>query len=122
MTFPTDTVVFVVDDYPDAAESLADMLAAHGVRARFALTAADALSFVPTPSVVMMEPRLRNGDGYAVMEAFVRRGAEVIALTSGGRQEDFDRTAALGARVHLLKPATARDVLDALHAAVGSPA
>jgi DNA-binding response OmpR family regulator len=112
--------VLVVDDYPDAAEFLALLLSTFGFPARAAVSREQALATDQTPDIVLLEPRLRGQDGYGLVEVFSSRGVKkVIALTTGGRPQDYARSKAAGVCAHLLKPAHVTDVLAAIRAATG---
>lgn len=85
----TDLTVLVVDDYPDAAESVVDLLAFHGFRARAALSSGEALDLAEEvdPDVVVLEPLMNDGGGWEVA-AWLRRqgqktGPALLALTAG---------------------------------------
>lgn len=97
----TDLTVLVVDDYPDAAEAVADLLAHAGVRAHVALSSCAALDRAEEvePDVVVLEPMMNDGGGWEVAAWLRRRdrsGPALIALTGGSctvadcRERGFD--------------------------------
>ena len=106
--------VLIVDDYPDAADSLAALLRLYGHRATVARTAREALSVAERepPDVVLLELRLREMDGWQVAQRLReqagtrdRRRLLLVAVTGCGREEDHRRSAAAGIDLHLVKPA-----------------
>ncbi|WP_020472616.1 response regulator [Zavarzinella formosa] len=110
--------VMVIDDYPDAAESMALLLRTHGYDASVALTSHEALETNPVPDAVILELRLRDSDGCELVRSLREKAGETdptfIAVTTCGRPEDFDRSARAGISAHLVKPANVDDVLSAL--------
>ena len=100
--------VLITDDYPDAAESLACLVRLWGHDVTVAQGGPAALSAAATspPDVVLLEPRLRGANGWDVARQLqhVDPRPLVIAVTTGGRDEDVRRSAAAGMSVHLVKP------------------
>jgi CheY-like chemotaxis protein len=105
--------VLIVDDYPDAADSLAELLRLYGHRAAVARTAREALSVAERelPDVVLLELRLREMDGWQVARRLRERAGTgdrrrllLVAVTGCGREEDHRRSAAAGIDLHLVKP------------------
>ena len=82
-----DLTVLVVDDYPDAADAVADLLAVSGFRAHAARSSGEALDVAEAtkPDVVILEPRMKDGGGWEGA-AWPRRkdgtGPMLVALTS----------------------------------------
>jgi two-component system OmpR family response regulator len=114
---PTPLTVLIVDDYRPAADSLADLLQMCGYDASVATTPDDALAADPA-DVVIVEPRLRGADGWALVRRMTDRGGGkrplFIAVTTGGQADDRRRSSESGIDVHLLKPADPAEVLDLL--------
>jgi two-component system, OmpR family, response regulator len=84
----TDLTVLVVDDYPDVAETVADLLTSAGFRAHAALSSGAALELAEEvePDVVVLEPMMHDGGGWEVARWLRRRdgsGPALIALTYG---------------------------------------
>jgi len=62
---PQPLRVLIVDDYPDSAEAIAQLLSLHGYDARDAQSSAAAIQAVTTgfaPDVVILDLRLPDGD------------------------------------------------------------
>lgn len=110
--------VWVIDDYADAAESLAMVLRACGYVVSVARSGREALVLTPLPDAVILELRLRDADGCDLVKSLRARAggghASFIAVTTCGRPEDIARSKAAGITAHLVKPAEVRDVLSAL--------
>jgi CheY-like chemotaxis protein len=113
MHAPEGLSVLVVDDYPDAAESLADLLGMYGHRVTVAHTAREALEVADRerPDVVLLDIRLPDMDGWQVArwmreQASVRdrRPLLLVAVTGCCRDEDCRRSVAAGIDFHLIKP------------------
>jgi CheY-like chemotaxis protein len=87
LLLPRDPLtVLVVDDYPDAAKSVVDLLQFTGFRAFAALSSAEALDLAERvePDVVVLEPLMKDGSGWEVAAWLRRReghGPALLALT-----------------------------------------
>ena len=102
--------VLIVDDYPEAARTLAMLLKLRGFETR---TATDGLEAVETaggfrPDVVILDLGLPGVDGYEACRR-IRASAwgkamRLLALTGWARDEDRERSAAAGFNGHVLKP------------------
>jgi CheY-like chemotaxis protein len=114
--------VLVVDDYPDAAESLAALLRLYGHRVTVALTAREALAAADRnpPDVALLDIRLPDMDGWQVgrwlRERASGRGRAplLVAVTGCGQQEDFRRSAEAGIDLHLVKPVDPVELVQVL--------
>ncbi|MCI0700532.1 MAG: response regulator [Planctomycetia bacterium] len=102
--------VLVVDDEPDTATSLAELLALYGHTVRVALDGKDALrqATEEPPDVVFLDIRMPGLDGCRVAQ-ILNEGAGgkrplLVALTGCGMQEDRLRSAQAGFDLHLVKP------------------
>jgi PAS domain S-box-containing protein len=102
--------ILVVDDYPNAAESLARLLRWMGNEVRTALDGLEGVEAAETfrPEVILLDIGMPRLNGY---EAAARIRAQpwgkqivLIALTGWGQAEDRQRTQAAGFDVHLVKP------------------
>ena len=100
----------VVDDYPNAAESLARFLRRMGHEAYTALDGLEGVEAAERlrPDVVVLDIGMPKLNGY---EAAMRIRAQswgkqilLVALTGWGQAEDRQRTQAAGFDVHLVKP------------------
>jgi CheY-like chemotaxis protein len=101
--------VLVVDDNPDAADSLAMLLTTHGHEVRTAYDGEEAVqtALAFQPEAVLMDIGLPKMHG---LEAGKRiraaRGSDVtlIAITGWGQEEDRRRSQQAGFDYHLTKP------------------
>ena len=114
MTAPPAVPVLVVDDYRDAADSTAAVLAAHGHDARTAYCCTGAVREVEhfRPAVVVLDLRLGDGTGYALAGELVRAlgyRPVLVAMTGVGGLDGQSRAA--GFDRHLLKPVNPADLL-----------
>jgi CheY-like chemotaxis protein len=104
--------VLVVDDYPDGAEALADLLEGRGLSAAAARTPVEAVlaAHRSPPDVVLIEVAARGFDGYALARRLRDGpgGPALVALTAQLGQEDLCRRE--GFACHFLMP-TDPDVL-----------
>jgi CheY-like chemotaxis protein len=102
--------VLVVDDFRDAAESMADVLALHGHRVAVAFTARKALEVVAADAidVVLLDVEMPGMDGCEmVREVFARAARKrpfLIAVTACTSDGDRERCLAAGVDAYLTKP------------------
>jgi CheY-like chemotaxis protein len=114
--------VLVVDDYEDAATTLALLLRLHGHTAQVAHNVPEALALArqARPDVVLTEVVFPGVDSYDLARGLCEqaggRGPLVIAVTTRGRPDDLLRSAAANMPVHLVKPVDP-PLLLAAHAA-----
>ena len=103
--------ILVVDDYLDAAESMALLLQTEGHEVKTADCGMQAIERAHDfqPQVVLLDIGLPDLDGYEVAKRLrllpQTRDAILIALTGYGRAEDRERSQSAGFNHHLLKPA-----------------
>jgi CheY-like chemotaxis protein len=102
--------VLIVEDNPDAAESLRMLLELLGHRVRVApdgLAALEAAHASP-PEVMLIDIGLPGMDGYELAHRLradsTLGGLVLVALTGYGRDEDKERSLAAGFDFHLVKP------------------
>ncbi len=111
--------VLVVDDNPDAGDSLAMILEVLGAEVRVARSGAEAIDMfgVYRPSVVLLDIGMPGMNGYEVARAlrtrFPEHAATLVALTGWGQEDDRRRAREAGFDHHLVKPADL-DVLQHL--------
>ena len=111
--------VLVVDDNPDAGDSLAMILAELGAEVRVARGGAEGIDMFGDyePSVVLLDIGMPGMNGYDVARAlrsrFPQHRATLVALTGWGQEGDRRRAREAGFDHHLVKPADL-DVLQHL--------
>jgi CheY-like chemotaxis protein len=112
--------VLIVDNYPDAADTLAMLVRLWGHDAAVVATGAEALraGTANRPDVVLLELRLPDLDGCEVARALREESAGkrllIVAVTTCGRADDRWRAAEAGIDLHLVKPANPEDLFRAL--------
>ncbi len=117
--------VLVVDDKPDAADSLAMLLRmqGHDVRAVNDGPAALAEAEKFKPELVFLDIGMPGMDGYEVARKLRQQpGHErmlLVAVTGWGQEEDRRRSFAAGFDRHLVKPVEPKDLTDLLAALPG---
>jgi CheY-like chemotaxis protein len=118
--------VLVIEDKPDAAESMRLLLEAFGHRVAVAHTGRAGLAVAAQfhPEVVLCDIGLPKGmDGYAVARALrqdsATAGTYLIALTGYGQEEDQRRSRDAGFDLHLTKPVDPRALERVLAAPSG---
>src|SRR4051794_27663363 len=101
MSSPGQVRVLVVDDYPDAAELLADALVATGYDV---LTATDGLRAIElaqehAPAAAFIDIGMPNMDGYEVARRFraLPSGPEMFLVALTGHSSEADKRCALQA-------------------------
>jgi CheY-like chemotaxis protein len=109
--------VLIVDDYPDAAEVVAQLLTLRGHRVAVAHSGAEAIAVAEklAPEVVFLDIGMPDMDGYEV--AARMRGAarfsstRIVALTAWDSGSVREKAAVSGIDAHLLKPACLESLL-----------
>jgi PAS domain S-box-containing protein len=104
--------VLVVEDEPDAAEFVTNLLAMHGADVVTAASAREALKAVvhARPDILISDIGLPEMDGYQLMEQIRKMnvtdggGIPAVALTAFARSEDRTRALRAGYQTHLAKP------------------
>lgn len=104
--------VLVVEDEPDAAEFVTNLLESHGAFVVSAASAREALEAVvhARPDILISDIGLPEMDGYQLMEQIrkmdVANGGGIpgVALTAFARSEDRTRALRAGYQTHLAKP------------------
>jgi CheY-like chemotaxis protein len=97
-----------VDDNPDGADSLADLLSMDGNEVRVAYNGSSALEMIEAfhPQTVFLDIGLPGIDGYEVARRLRSEGRSVriAALTGYGQEEDRRKALEAGFDVHFTKP------------------
>ena len=115
--------VLVVDDYPDTAHSLAELVRLSGHRARVAHTGAEALRLAgrSAPDVVILDVDLPDADGYAVVERLrALPGCRPLFVVVTGLQNTEGRSRVAGIDHHFLKPADPAALMGLIGECAGS--
>jgi CheY-like chemotaxis protein len=104
------TRVMIVDDNRDAAEMLAEILAAAGFQTIALLNAQAVLDSIAEfePDIMLIDIGLPVVDGYELAQRVRTRTAfqsvRLIAITGYGQESDRQRALAAGFSDHLVKP------------------
>jgi len=118
--------VLVVEDNPDAADSLVIFLELTGYKVAAAHDGAEAVEVAKSfdPDVVLLDVGLPVADGYEVARRLRDRpGGDrlmLVALTGYGQEEDRRRSSAAGFDHHLVKPVNVDRLLELLSSSVRS--
>jgi PAS domain S-box-containing protein len=104
--------VLVVEDEPDAAEFVTNLLEQHGADVVSAASAREALEAVAhsRPDILLSDIGLPDMDGYQLIEQIRKMdvaeggGILAVALTAFARSEDRTRALLAGYQTHLAKP------------------
>jgi CheY-like chemotaxis protein len=102
--------ILVIEDNPDAAETLRDLLELFGHDAEIAFSGPAGLEAARgrQPQVILCDIGLPGMDGYAVARSLrddpATREIRLVALTGYGRESDRLRTQEAGFDLHLIKP------------------
>jgi two-component system, sensor histidine kinase len=106
--------VLVVDDEPDCADSLAELVGILGHEAKVAYDGQSALRIAEQfpPSHVLLDLSMPGMDGYTVARQLRASGVacQVIAVTGHGLERDRERCLAEGFDFYILKPAAPSDI------------
>lgn len=103
--------ILVVDDNPDAAAMLAELLRLLGNEVIIAPNGEQAIAAATRflPKVIFMDIGLPGMDGYAIAKALRAQsqtaGIVLVAVTGYGQQDDIRKTQNAGFDHHLVKPA-----------------
>ena len=113
--------VLVVDDNSDAADTLADALAALGCDSRVAHDGAEAIRIAAEyePQVALLDIGLPVMDGYELAARLreAPRGEQLrlVAVTGYGQDSDRRRAFEAGFDAHLVKPVDLRVIADLIN-------
>jgi two-component system CheB/CheR fusion protein len=117
--------VLVVDDSPDAAASLAELVEAWGHEAEAVQSGRDALEAAPAfaPDLILLDIGMPGMNGYEVARELREEqgyAGRIIALTGYGHDEHRRRAFAAGCDHHLTKPVDPNALLELLEETGGS--
>jgi len=115
----TNIRVLVVEDEPDAAEFVTNLLESHGADVVSAASAREALEAVAQarPDILISDIGLPEMDGYQLMEQIRKMdvakggGIPAVALTAFARSEDRTRALRAGYQTHLAKPIESTELI-----------
>ena len=113
--------VLVVDDNPDAGDSLSMILDVLGAEVRLARSGGEAIDMFAAyrPSVVLLDIGMPGMNGYEVARVlrarFPEHRATLVALTGWGQEDDRRRAREAGFDHHLVKPADIDALQRLLH-------
>jgi PAS domain S-box-containing protein len=124
---PTDRMfhVLLVEDHPDTAEALAELLRSRGYQVSIGSSIAEGLALADALGaagarpggidLVVSDLGLPDGTGLDLMRELVRRhGLSGIALSGYGMEEDVRKSHEAGFRKHLTKPVDVRALEEAI--------
>jgi len=118
-----------VEDHPDTAETVAELLRMMGHDVSVAGTVAEALVVAQGRAVnggfdlVVSDLGLPDGSGQDLMRELVRLyGVPGIAVSGYGMEEDVRKSREAGFSLHLTKPVTPQMLRDAIQQVAGRPA
>jgi CheY-like chemotaxis protein len=115
--------VLIIEDVPDAAESLKDVVELYGHEVQLAFTGPEGIAKAHEfhPDVVLCDVGLPSMGGYAVARAMRAdpdvRGAYLVALSGYAFPEDIETAHRAGFDAYLAKPPD----LEALAALLANP-
>lgn len=116
--------VLILDDNPDSADSMAELLNLLGHDARPAYTGSQALALAAEfqPDCALLDLEMPDMSGFEVLDALQAMPAgqsmQFFALTGRGTAEDVRRSQEAGFHIHLVKPLS----IEALRRALSMPA
>ena len=102
----TMPLALVVDDSPDAAETLVMLIEMEGFQAVAAgsLAAARQQLALQTPDLVLLDHQLPDGNGLELLDELAGSQIEVVMLTGSGDPDLVREARRRGATGYLLKP------------------
>jgi two-component system CheB/CheR fusion protein len=113
--------ILLVEDHPDTAEAMADLLRATGRRVTVAGSVAEGRAVAEAAGngsridLVLSDIGLPDGSGHDLMAELSRRfGLRGIALTGYGMEEDVERSKQVGFARHLTKPVSLEQLESAI--------
>jgi signal transduction histidine kinase/CheY-like chemotaxis protein len=110
--------ILVVDDNEDAAQSMGELLRAHGHEVKVFSDAHEAwaAAAAQSPQVAFLDLNMPDMDGFELARQIRRtpwgENARLVAVTGMGRESDVAQSSAAGFDSHLTKPADPERVLS----------
>ncbi len=120
--------IFIVDDNPDGAHSLALLLQLEGHEAQAVLSSREALERIEAfrPDVALLDIGLPGMNGYELLQRLrelpTLQPTTFVAVTGYGQPGDRERIRAAGFRAHLIKPVNMAELLGILSASLSARA
>jgi CheY-like chemotaxis protein len=122
--------ILLVEDHPDTAEAMADLLRATGRQVTLAASVAEGMAAAEAAvhgrrkddriDLVLSDIGLPDGSGHDLMAELSRRyGLRGIALTGYGMDEDVERSREAGFARHLTKPVSLEQLESAIREVAG---
>lgn len=115
------TTILVIEDEPETLDNLVLMIEMEGFRAVRASNGRDGIDAAlrEAPDLILCDVSMPELDGYGVLERLRADprtvGCPFIFLTAKGDKKDLRTGMNLGADDYLTKPASAEDLLEAIH-------
>ncbi len=113
--------ILLVEDHPDTAEAMAELLRLDGHRVTVATSVAAARAAADAAladggglDLVISDLGLPDGTGHELMRGLAGRGLAAIALSGFGAAEDRDASRDAGFRLHLTKPVDLKTLRQAI--------
>lgn len=119
--------VLVVDDSPETATMLRQLLEFEGAEVAAALSGPEALRLADARDfdLVISDIAMPGMDGYELLGELRRRprtaGVPALAVTGYGQSEDAERAHAAGFFAHLVKPVEIARLIETARAAIEQP-
>jgi signal transduction histidine kinase/ActR/RegA family two-component response regulator len=108
--------MLIIDDEPDARESLSALLELEGHEVRAAADGAAGLAQLANVDIALIDIGLPGIDGYEVAKRAkaLGGGVRLIAVTGYGQREDREKAHACGFDAHLTKPFSYEELMRAV--------
>jgi DNA-binding NtrC family response regulator len=116
-----ESIVLVVEDNPELAENLAEVLTGHGFQTRVTGSVAAALAARPRPGAAIVDFALPDGTGIDVAERLKARDPAVKVLFVSGHGPELEKrlSGSLAREDRLEKPVPLERLLEWVNRAVG---
>ena len=121
---PRSLRLLLVEDHPDSAELMAELLELHGHTVQIANTASAAMQLASMQvfDLVVSDVGLPDQDGYALMhELRTRYALKGIAMTGSQRREELGADQDTGFIAHLVKPVSLQILVQTIERVSSDP-